>query len=313
MATIGEAQLVLGALGLPRAQQNEISALTLVVLAGLGPTSQWSSAKPQTLKIHDMMSRMKADWGKTYAENTRETVRRQVIHQLEQARVVDRNPDEPTLATNSPRTHYRLTVPALQCLRFHGTRRFAGAVRNFKRDQGDLQARYVKARSDRGVPVVLPKGLKLVLSPGKHNEVQREFVSVFLPRFATDAEILYFGDTAKKAAFIDNEQLARLGLKLSDHGKLPDVILWNRKRSWLFLVEIVTSHGPVSPKRENELRTIFGASKCGLVFVTAFPDRAEFRRHLSDIAWETEVWIAEEPTHLIHFNGNRFLGPHDSA
>ncbi|MFS2517149.1 MULTISPECIES: BsuBI/PstI family type II restriction endonuclease [Parabacteroides] len=30
---------------------------------------------------------------------------------------------------------------------------------------------------------------------------------------------------------------------------------------------------------------------------------------MADIAWETEVWIAENPGHMIHFNGDRFIGP----
>ena len=49
-----------------------------------------------------------------------------------------------------------------------------------------------------------------------------------------------------------------------------------------------------------------------MIFVTAFPDRALMSKYLPDISWETEVWRADSPTHLIHFNGDRFLGPHES-
>lgn len=94
------------------------------------------------------------------------------------------------------------------------------------------------------------------------------------------------------------------------HGKMPDVVVHHVERGWLVLVEAVTSHGPMNPKRVVELRELFASSTAGLVLVTAFEDRATFARYLPDIAWETEVWIAEAPTHLVHFNGERFLGPY---
>jgi hypothetical protein len=76
------------------------------------------------------------------------------------------------------------------------------------------------------------------------------------------------------------------------------------------LIESVTSHGPVDGKRHAELAKLFSPAKAGLVYVTAFPSRDLMARYLSDISWETEVWIADAPSHLIHFNGERFLGPY---
>ena len=87
-------------------------------------------------------------------------------------------------------------------------------------------------------------------------------------------------------------------------------MVYDESRRWLFLIEAVTSHGPVSPKRRVEFDEAFKDCKVGLVYVTAFPDRGEFRKNAADIAWETEVWIADNPDHMIHFNGDRFLGPH---
>jgi adenine-specific DNA-methyltransferase len=77
------------------------------------------------------------------------------------------------------------------------------------------------------------------------------------------------------------------------------------------LIEAVTSHGPVDIKRHNELKHLFRGSKAGLVFVTAFESRKAAFKYLTQIAWETEVWCADEPDHLIHFNGERFLGPYE--
>jgi hypothetical protein len=77
--------------------------------------------------------------------------------------------------------------------------------------------------------------------------------------------------------------------------------------------EAASSHGPVDAKRHSELAELFAGSSVGLVFVSCFPDRRDMRKYLADIAWETEVWCADNPTHLIHFNGQRFLGPYGAA
>lgn len=158
-------------------------------------------------------------------------------------------------------------------------------------------------------PVRIPKGRELLLSPGKHNEVQKAVVEEFAPRFAPGAHLLYLGDTEKKNLLLDQDALARLGIAITAHDKLPDVILHDEKRKWLFFVEAVTSHGPVTPKRLIELQEMAEGAEAGLVFVTAFPDFAEFRKHIDAIAWETEVWMADRPDHMIHYNGDRFLGP----
>jgi adenine-specific DNA-methyltransferase len=130
---------------------------------------------------------------------------------------------------------------------------------------------------------------------------------------------LYIGDTASsrkeggKLMYLESDYLEGLGVPPMSHDKLPDVVVYDEKRKWLFLIEAVTSHGPVSPKRWIELEQAFKDCKVGLVYVTAFPDRAEFRKNAADIAWETEVWIADNPDHMIHFNGDRFLGPHEKS
>jgi hypothetical protein len=313
MATVEEAREILRALGLPAAQQTEIGCLTLLVLTGMTRGAKWADAAPVSLKVHDIMGAMARDWGKRYAENTRETVRRQVLHQFEQARVVDRNPDAPTLATNSPRTHYRITSEALRVARSLGGEAYSGTVARFRKEFGTLDAQYRKERTTRQVPVTLPDGRRLQLSPGPHNELQRRVVEQFLPTFVPDAVLVYLGDAAKKAIFLDERLNADLQLSLSDHGKLPDVIAWDAGRKLLLLIEVVTSHGPVSPKRETELRRMFDREGRRPVFITAFPTFAVFREHSAEIAWETEVWIAEQPSHMIHFNGPKFIGVYSAA
>jgi hypothetical protein len=134
-------------------------------------------------------------------------------------------------------------------------------------------------------------------------------IKEFAPRFAPGSVLLYVGDTANKDLFVDIPRLKKLGIPIDEHGKLPDIVLFDKKRNWMFLIEAVTSHGPVSPKRMIELEELLKNSNVGKIFVSAFPDLKEFRKYTSDLAWETEVWIAEIPDHMIHFNGDKFLGP----
>jgi hypothetical protein len=173
-----------------------------------------------------------------------------------------------------------------------------------------LAAQYAHEREQSLVPVQILPGKKITLSPGEHSKLIRAIIEDFAARFVPDAVLIYAGDTGDKWGYFDAALLAKLGVNVDSHGKMPDVILYHPDRNWLLLVESVTSHGPVDGKRHTELARLFAESSAGLVYVTAFPNRAIMSRYLGEIAWETEVWVADTPSHLIHFNGERFLGPH---
>jgi BsuBI/PstI restriction endonuclease domain len=160
------------------------------------------------------------------------------------------------------------------------------------------------------LPVKLATGGTIRFSPGDHSELIKAIIEEFAQRFVPGGVLVYAGDTGDKWGYFDREYLASLGVVLDGHGKMPDVVLYFPEKKWLLLVEAVMSHGPVDAKRHGELARLFKDSIAGLVFVTAFPSRAFMARYLADIAWETEVWCADAPSHLIHFNGARFLGPY---
>ena len=313
MSKIDEARDILEQLGLPRDQQNDISCLTLLALTGLAEDDAWSRAAKPSRTIHQMLVFMRDAYGKDYAENTRETVRRRVIHQLEQARVVDLNPDAPNLPTNSPRTHYGLTDEALKVIRLYETSGWESELRAFRANHGALLEIYQRRRQMLEIPVRTSTGEEIRLSPGRHNELQAQVVTDFGPKFAPGAVLLYLGDAADKLLHVDNERLAALGVPITEHDKLPDVVLYDEARNWLFLVEAVTSHGPVTPKRVRELEATLANCIATRLYVTAFPDFRQFKQHVDKIAWETEVWLAEIPDHLIHFNGDKFLDPNKST
>jgi hypothetical protein len=310
MSKLIEAQQLLKDLGLPIAQQNEMSALTLLALCNVKERDSWKKASRESLGVSKgIMTFVNDAYGRTYAPNTRETFRRQVLHQFVQARIADYNPDQPNLPVNSPKAHYAISLAALETIRQYKTASWKKALNKFISEVGELTKIYTKERETILIPVRLGDGKELKLSAGKHNEVQAAIIEKFAPRFAKHGILVYLGDTARKNLHVDAKTLKELGIPIDQHSKLPDVVIYDPKKNWLFLIEAVTSHGPVSPKRLVELEKFLKDCKAGKIYVTAFPNFAEFKKHSNSIAWETEVWLVEVPEHMIHFNGDRFMGP----
>ncbi|WP_242039718.1 BsuBI/PstI family type II restriction endonuclease [Anabaena sphaerica] len=162
------------------------------------------------------------------------------------------------------------------------------------------------------IPVSLPNGQAIYLSSGGQNNLIKDILESFCPRFTPGGLVLYVGDAGDKFIINETQKFRDMGVELDPHGKMPDVVVYYQQQDWLILIEAVTSHGPVNLKRHNELKRLFQSSSKGLVFMTAFPSRKEMTRYLAEISWETEVWVADQPDHMIHFNGERFLGPYEN-
>ena len=301
---------ILQKLDVPRAQQNERSALCLLALLNLSPNKKWEQAENPLVGITPIMDWAREHYKKDYAPNTRETVRRQTMHQYVSAGFALCNPDKPKRPVNSPKTIYQIEPATLELMRTYGTRSWKGLLAKYLAQRQTLAARYAHERELAMIPVKIAPGKKITLSPGSHSELIRAIIEDFGPRFVPGGRLIYAGDTGDKWGYFDETLLENLGVSVDLHGKMPDVVLYCPKRNWLLLVESVTSHGPVDGKRHDELTNLFTGSTVGLVYVTAFPSRSIMARYLPEIAWETEVWVADAPSHLIHFNGVRFLGPY---
>jgi adenine-specific DNA-methyltransferase len=307
---VDESISVLRQLGFPRAQLNERSGLTLLALLGLSPTMLWPEASNPLIGITPMMEFFREHYGKTYAPNTRETVRRQSVHQFVDAGLIIANPDDPSRPTNSPKAVYQIEPSALGLLRTFGTDEWQKNLESYLASRETLREKYAAERVMARIPVTLPDGGNFTLSGGGQNVLVKHIVEEFCERWMPGARLIYIGDTDDKFAYYNREGLADLGVVIEEHGKMPDVVVYDVNRGWLVLIEAVTSHGPVDGKRRGELATLFADSSAPLVYVTAFLDRQAMMRYLTEIAWETEVWCASDPTHLIHFNGERYLGPY---
>ncbi|MFN6181089.1 MAG: BsuBI/PstI family type II restriction endonuclease, partial [Dolichospermum sp.] len=307
---IQEALTILKEISAPKEQQNERSALCLLALADIRPETFWNQATTPKRRITEMMDWFRDYYGKQYAPNTRETVRRQTMHQFVQMGLVVENPDQPNRPINSPKWCYQLQQQALLLIQSYNSdhweesrRNYAISVKNLLQD---------RTRNIPTIPVSLPNGQAIYLSSGGQNNLIKDILENFCPRFTPGGLVLYVGDAGDKFIINESQKFREIGIDLDPHGKMPDVVVYYQKQDWLILIEAVTSHGPVNLKRHNELKQLFKFSSKGLVFMTAFPTRKEMTRYLAEIAWETEVWVADQPDHLIHFNGERFLGPYEN-
>ena len=310
MSKIDEATAIIAALGFPRAQINDRSALTLLALLQLKENGSWQNLEEPLMGIRAILDFCRNDYQRPYAENSRESFRKETLHQFVDGGLVLQNPDEPSRPPNSPKWCYQISPVAKQLLSSYNTPQWTSNLAAYSHALPTLTATYMAARNMAMVPCQLPDGSALLMSPGGHSELIRDIIQQFAPRFAPGARVLYVGDTGNKGVIHDTAFMTKLGINAHERGKMPDAILYLESKNWLYLVESVTSVGPVDGKRYGELRHLFGKSTAGLVFVTAFPSRQLMARFLTDIAWETEVWCAEDPSHLIHFNGDRFMGPH---
>jgi hypothetical protein len=305
-----EARAILVDLGLPKAQQNERTALCLLALLNLTPRRDWSKAESPRIGITPIMDWARKHYDKDYAPNTRETFRRRSMHQFVQAGVALYNPDKADRPVNSPRTVYQIAPAIFEVLRNYKTAKYKERLDEHLSVHKTLAEMYAKEREMAMVPLKIKDGTQIALSAGDHSLLIKAIVEEFAPRFVCGGRLVYVGDTGDKYGYFDVDLLKELRVVLDNHGKLPDVVIYDAEKNWLFLIESVTSHGPVDAKRHKELERRFADCTAGRVYVSAFPNRKIFMKYLETIAWETEVWIADAPTHMVHFNGPRFLGPY---
>ena len=307
---IQDALNILISLGMPKEQQNDRTALCLLALTDIRPDSDWSLAKNPLIGITPMMEFAQAIYGKKYAPNSRETFRRFSMHQLVQAGIALYNPDNPSRPVNSPKAVYQISPAALGVIQTYKTPSYNEMLSGYNETIGSLSALYAKARDMLQIPVKISNGLEIKISTGEHSYLIKDIIENMAPRFLHNSTLVYVGDTGDKWGYFDTLLATKLNLSVDQHGKMPDVIFYIEEKNWIIFVESVTSHGPVDSKRLIEMEELFKEISAYKIYISAFPTKQVMARYSTQIAWETEVWIADNPTHMIHFNGNKFLGPY---
>jgi hypothetical protein len=301
---------ILRTLGFGSRQSNEVAGYTLLALLNLKPSQSWSEAAEPLRGITPIIDFVAREYGVRYAPNTRETIRDEAVKYFVEAGMLIRNPDNPNRPTNSGKTVYQIEPTALELFRSFGFLEWSGKLRSYLAARERIREELLRERKLSRIPVRLPSGETVTISPGGQNPLIKTVVEEFCPCFVPGGTVVYIGDAEDKFLHLDAAYLQRLGIVIPAPAKMPDVVVHDTKRNWLLLIEAVTSAGPVDGKRRKELKALFAGCKAGLVFVSAFSTRDVMRSFLTQISWETEVWVAEDPEHLIHFNGERFLGPY---
>ena len=307
---LAEAMGVLRTLGFAAKQSNEIAGYTLLAMLDLVPTQRWSDVSAPLRGITPIIEFVGKAYGVSYAPNTRETIRDEAVKYYVSAGMFLLNPDDPSRPTNSGKTAYQVEPGAFELFRSFGSLEWPRRLKAYLGELGRIREELERKRTLAKIPVKLPSGKTVALSPGGQNPLIKTIIDEFCPRFVPGGTIVYIGDAADKFLHLDAAYLRRLGVAVPAPAKMPDVVVHDTKRSWLLLIEAVTSAGPVDGKRRKELKELFAGSKSGLVFVTVFASRDVMRSFLPQLSWESEVWIADDPDHMIHFDGERFLGPY---
>lgn len=303
---IKEARTFLEIIGMPKAQQSDLCCYVILAMAGIKPDTSWSQTTNEWIGIHDIIQFVNKFYKVNYAENSRETFRKQALHRFRTAALVEDNGK----ATNSPNYKYRLTKETVELLKNFQTPVWESTLERFLLVHEKLVDIYASKKKMTMMPVNI-NGKDFKFSAGKHNELQKAIIEEFAPRFAPSSECLYVGDTIQKDLVKNVDKLKELGFEITLHDKMPDVVLYREDKDWIYFVESVTSVGPMDPKRILEITEMTTGVTAGKIFVTAFLDFKTYKKFAEELAWETEVWIAEMPEHMIHLNGDRFMGPRE--
>ncbi|MEO7300587.1 MAG: BsuBI/PstI family type II restriction endonuclease [Verrucomicrobiota bacterium] len=315
-----EGLLVLSKLGIPleglKPRELEKMAMAFLAVADVKRSSDWPKARvrigKEPLKSREIIAYLNENFQEQISMGSYDDIRRKDLKLPVVAGIIVASANKPNAARNDPTRGYSLSPEYIGVIQRFGQTEWLEEIEEFMADRPTLAERLEASRHLNIVPIKLPDGTNLSFSPGQHNLLQKSVIEQFLPRFGYGAEVLYVGDTAKKFLVRNEAKLESLKFFEIEHGELPDVIAYSQQKNWLFLVEAVHSSGPISAIRLLELQRLANKCTADIVYVTAFLDRNTFRKFTPDIAWETEVWIADAPDHLIHFDGDKFLGPYKS-
>ena len=304
MSKLEEAKNILNELKVPLKQQSDLCGYVILAMADIKKNEKWDKATNKWIRIHDVIAFIREFYEVSYAENSRETFRKQAMHHSRNAAFIEDNGK----ATNSPNYRYRLTDEMLLLVKTFQSNLWEEQKNNFLESHQTLIDLYSSKKAVRKMPVKI-NGNDFTFSPGKHNQLQKLIIEEFAPRFAENSECLYVGDTIQKDLVKNEEKLKELGFEITLHDKMPDIVLYSEDKNWIYFVESVTSVGAMEPKRIKEIEEMTENVLAGKIYVTAFLDFKTFKKFSEFLAWETEVWIADMPDHMIHLNGDKFLGP----
>lgn len=313
---INEALDILQSVGIPfsgkRTRGLESMAMSFLAVAGV--TKSWKDAKGQNehrhLKTRDIIKFINENFEENISSGSYDDIRRKHLKLLVLSDLILNSANNPSAAQNDPTRGYTLSGEFKALVNYYRTEEWEIKLKLFIKNRPSLQEILQRKRDIPKVRVTLPSGHILEFSRGGHNQLQREIIEEFLPRFGSGCKVLYVGDATDKFLLREDDKLNELGFFELSHDSLPDIVAYNEAKNWIFLIEAFFTSGPMSEERILELKKSLKNCTGDLIFITAFTSKADFRKNVVDIGWETEVWTADNPDHLVHFNGGKFFGPY---
>ena len=312
-ARLEEARVALLAMGLPKLTKRGETTRALAVLSccGLKPATPWKlvqDVSDHSLTTRQIITFVNKHYGENIAAGSYDDVRRSWLKDPRNGNIVVIN--KPDSSQNDPTRAWGLSPLAAEVLRHVGQPTWDSVLKGWFKNSGHLATQMQQIRNLNRTDVSLPGGKVIQMGPGPHNELIKAIIEEFLPRYGYSPAVLYVGDAETRTIIKDEITLRKIGFFELNDGELPDVVAYSPSKNWLYFIEAVTSSGPISYSRREKFKLLLKDCKAELIFVTSFPDRQIMRKHLEDLAWETEVWLSSDPDHLMHLNGDKFLGPY---
>jgi type II restriction enzyme len=290
---INEAIEILEAVGIPISTKSPraLEKMALAFLAVGGVTKDWTKVKSVKdkyfLKTRDIINYINKNFEENISPGSYDDIRRKDLKLLVLADLVINSGVNTGAATNNPTRGYALLTEFAEAIKDYGTSDWNKSIKMFSSKRENLSELLLRKRTLDKIPVTLPGGKALTLSLGEHNILQKKIIEEFLPIFGKDCEVLYIGDTSNKLLHIEEGELKKLNFFKLSHDELPDVIAYNKKKNWLYLIEAYHSTGPMSELRVLELKKLLKDCKAVPIFVTAFLTKTDLKKIAADIAWET--------------------------
>lgn len=301
---LSEAKDILKQLGVPEKRINDLYAGTFLALADIKPEDDWANAKKKNCRILNIMLFFWSEYGIEYDFQTKDFLRNTCLEYLEEVNFVE----DSARQNSNGRFQYKLKNEFLNLIRKYGSSAWKKEVKKYLLERDALLEKNKKELLARLTTVVI-NGEEYRFSKGENANVRKAVLEYFVPIFARDSVCVYLSDKKGTALYKDDELLQQLGFNLAETDKLPDIILYKKDSNWLYLIEDAVHSEPISFWRMNDLKNMTSAIEAGKIYVTACEDINTYKKFAKDFAWDTEVWLADMPGHMIHFNGDRFMGP----
>lgn len=275
----------------------------------LAQAAAWNDKQGLLLKNKQLISLYNERWNGNVGSGSYDYFYRCTLRYLIESGLAVANPDKPDRPINSPARVYGLTEAARNLLH-NWEEDSTKATASFLAEANQFRAEYVRARQERMIAVNVGGNKTIMMEGDGHNRLQKRIVEEFLPHFIGDFEVLYIAESENKTLKIDQEKILALGLEELLGGELPDIVAYCKSKDWIIIIEAFHTAGAITTSRLDRLKRTLGKAAAKTVFVTAFDTRSHYKQYCDAVAWRTEVWIAEEPTNMIHHDGIRFLGPY---